>query len=210
MPSSATRSPVHVVLADGHPLFLDALSRAVHGDPGLTLAATASGASTAIAAIRLHRPQVAVVDAALARAVVAAGPGPARVLVLAAEAEPAGTYAALEAGAAGYLTKDVESPRILRAIVDVARGSAVLDGAALAGVALELRLRRRENRARLSRREHEILVQIAEGRTVARIAAGLHISAATVKTHTLHAYAKLGVSDRAAAVAAAMRQGLLE
>ena len=112
--------------------------------------------------------------------------------------------------AAGYLTKDVESSRILRAIVDVARGSAVLDGPTQDGVALELRLRRREDRAWLTCREREILAQIADGRTVSRIAAGLHISVATVKTHTLHTYAKLGVSDRAAAVAAAMRQGLLE
>ncbi len=153
---------------------------------------------------------MAVVDAALAGAVAAAGPGPARLLVLAAEVDPPDAHVALESGAAGYLTKDVDAPRILRAIADVARGATVLDGPAQDGVAYELRLRRREDRAWLTRREHEILAQIADGRTVSRIAAGLHISVATVKTHTLHAYAKLGVSDRAAAVAVAMRQGLLE
>ena len=202
--------PVEVVLADRHPLFLDALSRAVRCDRSVALAAAVHDASAAIEAIRRQRPQVAVVDAALVGEIAAAGPEPARLLVLAADVDPAGAHAALEAGAAGYLTKDVDSAGILRAVVAIARGAVVLDGPVQTGVAFEVRLRRRDERAWLTRRERQILALIADGRTVPGIAAGLQISPATVKTHASHAYSKLGVSDRASAVAAAMRQGLLE
>jgi two-component system, NarL family, nitrate/nitrite response regulator NarL len=92
----------------------------------------------------------------------------------------------------------------------VARGETVLDPSSQTGLAREIRLRGRDERPVLSPREHEILVLIAEGRTAPEIGRRLHLSTATVKTHQIHVYEKLGVAERAAAVAWAMRRGLLE
>jgi two-component system nitrate/nitrite response regulator NarL len=77
-------------------------------------------------------------------------------------------------------------------------------------MAREIRLRGRDDRPLLSAREQQVLVLIAEGRTAPQIGRELHVSTATVKTHILHLYEKLGVTERAAAVAEAMRRGLLE
>ena len=79
-----------------------------------------------------------------------------------------------------------------------------------AGIATEIQLRETSDRPTLTARETEVLRLLAEGRTAARIGDELHLSEATVKTHLNNLYEKLGVSDRAAAVATAMRWGLLE
>jgi two-component system nitrate/nitrite response regulator NarL len=80
----------------------------------------------------------------------------------------------------------------------------------MSGVAREIRLRAGAGRVRLTERERAILRLIADGRSLPAIARELHLAAATVKTHVAHVYEKLGVSERAAAVAEAMRRGLLE
>ena len=113
---------------------------------------------------------------------------------------------AIEAGATGYLLKDAPRGELLRAVRAAAQGQAVLSPA----VASRLMSRVRAPGAEpLSQRELEILELVAAGTTNREAAARLFISEATVKTHLLHIYAKLGVSDRAAAVAEAFNRGLL-
>jgi two-component system nitrate/nitrite response regulator NarL len=92
----------------------------------------------------------------------------------------------------------------------VARGETVLSPEAQRGIAKEVRLRAKDRRPALSGREREILVLTADGLSAPEIARRLHLSPTTVKTHLQHLYDKLGVSDRAAAVAEAMRHSLLE
>jgi DNA-binding NarL/FixJ family response regulator len=115
---------------------------------------------------------------------------------------------AIEAGATGYLLKDAPRAELLRAVRAAARGEAVLSPS----VATRLMGRVRspaQDEGPLSQRELEVLQLVAGGSTNREAAARLFISEATVKTHLLHIYAKLGVSDRAAAVAEAFNRGLM-
>jgi len=137
--------------------------------------------------------------------------------VLTTYADDDSVFAALRAGARGYLTKDAGADEIARAIETVHGGAAQLDPsvqrrlveAVATGTAAPQRPGQEDLPDGLTRREAEVLVLIAQGRSNTEIARDLFISEATVKTHLLHAYAKLGVRDRAAAVAAAFEQGLL-
>ncbi len=136
---------------------------------------------------------------------------PTRVLVLSAALESSLVYAAVAAGAAGYWSKDAEREAICDAIAAVGRGERVLDPILQSGVVSEIHAREVDSaRPVLTAREHEILLCIAQGKSAPAIGAELYLSTATVKTHLSHLYEKLGVSDRAAAVAEAMRRGLLE
>jgi DNA-binding NarL/FixJ family response regulator len=130
----------------------------------------------------------------------------ARVLVLTTYDTDSYVLPAIEAGATGYLLKDAPRAELLRAVRAAAQGQAVLSPS----VATRLMSRVREPETKpLSRRELEILRLVAAGTTNRDAAAKLLISEATVKTHLLNIYAKLGVSDRAAAVAEAFNRGLL-
>ena len=132
----------------------------------------------------------------------------ARVLVLTTYDTDSHVLSAIEAGATGYLLKDAPPAELLRATRAAAQGQSVLSPA----VASKLmgRVRAPEPAAEpLSQRELEVLGLVAAGCTNKDAAARLFISEATVKTHLLHLYAKLGVGDRAAAVAAAYNRGLL-
>jgi two-component system nitrate/nitrite response regulator NarL len=113
-------------------------------------------------------------------------------------------------GAAGYLTTDADARQLCEAIAAVARGRTVLAPELQAGLAGQIRRREVPDRPLLSAREREALKLIAEGLTAPAIGRRLHLSTGTVKTHLTHLYGKLDVSDRAAAVAQAMRRGLLE
>jgi two-component system nitrate/nitrite response regulator NarL len=133
-----------------------------------------------------------------------------RVVIIAARPDSREVYAALAEGAAGYLTKEADARELCDAITAVARGRTVLAPELQAGVAGEIRLRAPHDRPVMSARERETLTLIAEGLSAPQIGRTLHLSTATVKTHLQHIYEKLGVSERAAAVAEAMRRGLLE
>ena len=119
-------------------------------------------------------------------------------------------FQALEAGAAGYLSKDARRAEIVEAVLDVARGKTVLPPGVAAGLAGEIRLRAQSSGPALSERERQVLQAFARGRSVPQVAAELFLGVSTVKTHTQRLYDKLGVSDRAAAVAEGMRRGLVE
>jgi DNA-binding NarL/FixJ family response regulator len=113
---------------------------------------------------------------------------------------------AVEAGATGYLLKDSPRGDLLRAVRAAARGEAALSPSVATRLLGQVRAPAQEP---LSQREFEVLELVARGATNREAAAKLFISEATVKTHLLHIYAKLGVSDRAAAVAEGFQRGLL-
>jgi two-component system nitrate/nitrite response regulator NarL len=208
---------VRVLAADGQPLYRDAVVRAIRERPELELVGQAGNGREALAAIGAEQPDVAVIDRTLTGLsgehvlnAVARDGLRTRVVLIAAKADPCEVYAALAEGAAGYLTKEADARELCDAITAVARGRTVLAAELQAGIAGEIRLRAPHDRPVMSDRERETLTLIAEGLSAPQIGRVLHLSTATVKTHLQHIYEKLGVSERAAAVAEAMRRGLLE
>jgi two-component system nitrate/nitrite response regulator NarL len=109
----------------------------------------------------------------------------------------------------GHIAKDADRSEICDAIRSVARGRTVLSEDAMTSMASELQQRRLVQHGLLTGREGEVLNMLAGGASAPDIAARLHLSPATVKSHLHNLYAKLGVSDRAAAVAEGMRRGLI-
>jgi two-component system nitrate/nitrite response regulator NarL len=171
----------------------------------------------ALDVIEETRPDVAVVDASLSKlsgdqilnAVGRDGLG-ARVILMGGKPPSGQVYEAIANGAAGYLTTDADARQLCEAISAVARGETVLAPALHTGLAGEIRLREVIDKPVLSDRESQTLRLVAEGLSAPDIGRRLHLSTGTVKTHLEHLYEKLGVSERAAAVAQAMRRGLLE
>jgi len=208
---------IRVLTGDAQPLFRDAVARTIRQGATLELVGEVADGRAALDAIVALRPDVAVLDLPLPtldgdrvlRAVTRDGL-PTRILFLCAGASPDRAYRALEDGAAGLLTKHASAEQLCEAIRAAARGEIVLSSEVMSGVAHEIRLRAGAGRVRLTEREQAILRQIADGRSLPAIARALHLAPATVKTHVAHVYEKLGVGERAAAVAEGMRRGLLE
>jgi two-component system nitrate/nitrite response regulator NarL len=208
---------VSVLVADAQPLYRDAVARAVRQDVALRLLAEEADGRAALGQIRRLRPDVAVIDLELpeleGRRVIDAvvrDSLPTRVVVLSAALGAEATFGALGAGAAGFLSKSVTPEELRRAIRAAAVGDSRLDAPVQTVVAREIRLRHRDERPLLSARELDVLRLIAEGLSGPEICRRLHLSRSTVKTHTAHLFEKLHVSERAAAVAVAMRRGLLD
>ncbi|MGZ4276004.1 MAG: response regulator [Solirubrobacteraceae bacterium] len=213
MPSSITT----VVVADDHPLYREAVSRAVGARPDLELIAVVQDGREALDVVRAQRPAVAVLDVempglgglAVLEAIGRDGLA-TRVVLLSAHLEGATVYAAVAGGVGAYLSKASSGERICDVIAAVARGEVVLPEEVQAGLAAQIQQRDQPGRPVLTQRESEVLALIAEGLTAPAIGRQLHLSPATIKTHLRTLYEKLGVSDRAAAVAEAMRRGMLD
>jgi len=135
---------------------------------------------------------------------------PVRVLLLSAITDGAIVFRALQEGAAGYLSKDARRAEIVDAVERVANGHDVVPAELAAGLAEQIRMRGDADQPVLSEREREVLRAFARGLSIPQTAAELYLGASTVKTYTQRLYEKLGVSDRAAAVAEAMRRNLLD
>ena len=217
MDLSGGKARIRVVVADDHPLYRKAVIEAVRARPDLEFAGEADNGRAVLEAIRDNTPDVALLDIRMPgldglevlNAVVRDELG-TRVIFLTAHVDSASAYEAVGAGAAGYLAKEASAETICDAIAAVARGETVLASEVQAGIAREIRLRSGEERPVLTAREREILGLTANGHSAPEIAERLTLSPTTVRTHLQHLYDKLGVSDRAAAVAEAMRRGLLE
>ena len=209
LPRQARGRPIRVLTADTQPLFQDSLDRALERQPRLELVSRVDDADELLAVIKQARPDVALIDESLLEPE-RVGALATRVVLLAGAPAISRAFDAIERGAAGYVSRDSDAEALGDAIVRVAAGETVLDSSVQTGIAREVRLRAADARPLLSPREREILRLIAKGRSAPRIAAELHIGIGTVKTHLVHLYEKLGVGERAAAVAEAMRQGLLE
>jgi two-component system nitrate/nitrite response regulator NarL len=206
-----------VVVADDHPVFRSGLVGAIESTAGLELVGEAKTGRQALDLIRSTKPDVAVIDLKMPELdglqvmrTLAAEATPTRILFLSGYLQSTTVYRAIEAGAHGYLSKDSSPREICGAILAVADGETVLGPEVQQGVGHEIRIRAPSSPRSLSEREREILVLTADGLSAADIGQRLFLSPATVKTHLQRIYQKLGVSGRAAAVAEAMRAGMLE
>ena len=209
---------IGVLIADDHPLFREAIGRVIAERDDLELVAEASDGRAALEKIRELEPDVAVIDVRMPEldgsdVLVAVRKEGLRtnVVFLSAFLDSKTVYDAVAAGANAYLSKEAETDEIVTAILAAARGDTILGPEVQTGLAEQIRFREEnEARPRLSEREHEVLRLIAQGLSAPEIGERIHLSTATVKTHLQHLYEKLGVSERAAAVAEGMRRGLVE
>jgi len=171
----------------------------------------------ALTQIRQDRPEVAVVDLRLPEIdgmqvldILTAEIAPTGILILTAFMDSATVYRAFAKGAKGFLEKSASFDEITAAVVSIGEGGTVISPFAQQTLANEIRLRAiNEDRPTLTARELEILRLSADGYSAQRMAGTLHVSLTTIKSHLQHVYEKLGVSGRAAAVAQAIRRGLL-
>jgi DNA-binding NarL/FixJ family response regulator len=204
---------IGLVIVDDHPVVRDGLRGMFAGDERFAVLGEAADGAEALATVERVEPDVILMDLRMpgmdgvaAIAELAKRGVPARVLVLTTYDTDSDVLPAIEAGATGYLLKDAPRDELFRAVEAAARGQAVLSPAVATRLMGQLRQPASEP---LSQRELEVLGLIARGSTNREAAAQLFISEATVKTHLLHVYAKLGVKDRAAAVATAFERGYL-
>ncbi|WP_372350099.1 response regulator [Streptomyces sp. KL116D] len=204
---------IRLLLADDHPVVRAGLRAVLDAEPDFEIAAEAPTAERAVELAGSERVDVVLMDlqfgagmhGAQATALIAALPDGPRVLVLTTYDTDADILAAVEAGASGYLLKDAPPEELAAAVRTAASGRSALAPA----VADRLMDRMRAPSEALSRRELEVLQLVRDGLSNADVARELFLSQATVKSHLVHIYAKLGVDSRTAAVAAAVGQGLL-
>lgn len=210
---TTTPPPIRVLIVDDHPVVRDGLRGMFSREPGFEVVGEAANGRDAVTQTLARSPDVVLLDLRMPeadgvhaiRSLVADG-ATAHVLVLTTYDTDRDVLAAIDAGATGYLLKDAPRDELFRAVRAAARGETVLSPS----VATQLIGRVRDPQPdTLTPRELEILELIAAGATNRDAAQELFISEATVKTHLLHVYDKLGVGDRAAAVGAAYRRGLL-
>ncbi|MFB9904635.1 response regulator [Allokutzneria oryzae] len=206
-------SPITVLIVDDHPVVRDGLRGMFTGDARFDVVGEAADGAEAVTLAAALEPDVALMDLRMpgtdgvtAIRAIAERRLRTRVLVLTTYDTDGDVLPAIEAGATGYLLKDAPKTELFRAVEAAARGEAVLAPAIATMLLSQVRSPAKEP---LSQRELEVLGLIARGMTNRDAAAKLFISEATVKTHLLHVYAKLGVNDRAAAVATAYELGLI-
>jgi two-component system nitrate/nitrite response regulator NarL len=209
---------VTVLVADDHPIYREGIVRAIKDRDDLELVGEAADGREALEQIQRIAPSVAVLDIRM--------PGldgtqvldslqrdgvDTWVLFLSAFTEPELAYKTVAAGAKGYLSKESSRQEVCDAIATIANGGTAFAPEVQAGLAAEIQERERTGGApQLTDREREVLHLIADGLSAPEIGKRIHLSTTTVKSHLHSLYEKLGVSDRAAAVAEGMRRGLLE
>ena len=205
---------IGLVIVDDHPVVRDGLRGMFTGDARFEVLGEAGDGREALAVADTTDPDVVLMDLRMPgmdgvtaiKALREQG-SRARALVLTTYDTDADVLPAIKAGATGYLLKDASRDELFRAVEAAHRGESVLSPAVAGKLMGSLRSPAKEP---LSQRELEVLTLIARGNSNKEAASRLFISEATVKTHLLHAYAKLGVRDRAAAVAVAFERGLLQ
>lgn len=206
-------SSIRILVVDDHPVVRDGIRGVFAGDDDFEVVGEAGDGADAVRQTQQLDPDVVLMDLRMptmggveAIQRLRELRHPARVLVLTTYDTDRDVLPAVEAGATGYLLKDAPRDELIRGVRAAHAGQSVLSPA-VAG-ALMGRLGDR-NPGALSPRELEVLRLVADGATNRAVARNLFVSEATVKTHLLHLYDKLGVRDRAAAVAVAYERGLL-
>jgi two-component system, NarL family, nitrate/nitrite response regulator NarL len=217
LPVSTMGTTVRVVVVDDHPFFRDGVTRGLQNSGYIRVIGEAGDGREGLEVIAREKPEVALVDYQmpdmdgidLVHAVVRDGLA-TRVLLLSAVVDSAIVYRAVQEGAAGYLSKEARRSEIVDAVLRVSKGHTVVPPELAGGLVDQIRLRAQSDTPVLSERERQVLDAFARGLSIPQTAAELYVGASTVKTYTQRLYEKLGVSDRAAAVAEAMRRGLLD
>ncbi|MET8047104.1 response regulator transcription factor [Streptosporangium sp. NPDC005286] len=204
---------LRVMIVDDHPVVREGLRGMLEADPGISVAGEAGSGDEAVVRAGELRPDVILMDLRMpggdgvsATSRILTERPQSRVIVLTTYETDADIVRAVEAGAAGYLLKDTSRADLLAAIRSAARGETVLSPSVATRLVTRMRAPVAES---LSPRETEVLSLVAGGLTNAEIGRALFISEATVKTHLLRVFGKLGVSGRTAAVTTALDRGLL-
>jgi DNA-binding NarL/FixJ family response regulator len=202
---------IRVLIVDDHPVVREGLRGILGVESGIEVVGEAGSAAEAVTAARALAPDVVLMDLRMpdgdgvqATTAVLAQVPRCRVVVLTTYENDADILRAVEAGATGYLLKDAGRGELAQAIRAAARGETVLAPSVAAKLVSRLR-----SPVGLTAREMEVLRLVGAGRTNAEIGRALFISEATVKTHLLRTFGKLGVSDRTAAVTVALERGIL-
>ncbi|HEX4223559.1 MAG TPA: response regulator transcription factor [Pseudonocardiaceae bacterium] len=205
---------IRVLLVDDHPVVRTGVRGMLAAEADIAVVGEAGSGGEAIAAAAELRPDVVLMDLRMpdldgvtATGRILAGNAAIRVIVLTTYETDADILRAVEAGAAGYLLKDASPEELSKAIRAAARGETVL--APPVAARLVRSVRQPSVSTALSAREIEVLRLVGQGLTNADIGRRLYIGEATVKTHLFRAFAKLGVSDRTAAVITALARGIL-
>lgn len=217
MRETVSGPPVRALVADDHPVFRKGLSRFLAASGEIEVVGEAATGPQALELILRHEPDVALLDLqmpGLDGAQVAAavrGEGLAtRVLIVSAYDDPGHVYDAIAQGAAGFVHKEAPPDEIVAGVLACAAGREVVSPRLAPVLAAEIRRRAESPRLELTGRELEVLQFLADGSSGPAIAKELNLSASTVKTYVQRLCEKLGVTGQAAAVAEAMRRGLLE
>lgn len=204
---------IRVVVADDHPIVRQGVVALLENESDIEVVAAVADGRAALSAVLAEDPDVVLMDLRMpemdgveaTKAVRERRPEVA-VLVLTTYDTDEAIVRAVEAGAAGYMLKDSPTEDLVDAVRRAAAGETVL------APPITKRLVERMHKASpdaLTSREIDVLREVANGNTNAEVAERLHISEATVKTHLIHIYDKLAVSDRAAAVSRAYERGVL-
>ena len=204
---------IRILITDDHPVVLEGLSGMLAGQSDFEVIGLAADGDTAVQLHGALAPDVTLMDLRMPgldgvgaiKAIKAHRPS-SRIIVLTTYDSDADILRAIEAGATGYLLKDAPREELFCAIRAAARGDTVLAPAVAARLITRMRDPADES---LSAREIEVLQLVATGAGNKEIGKSLHISTATVKTHLIHIYGKLGVDDRTAAVTTALEKGII-
>jgi DNA-binding NarL/FixJ family response regulator len=206
-------SCIRILIVDDHPVVRDGLRIMLESQPDFQVLGEAADGAAALKLVEAQQPDLILMDlrmpvmdgVAATRLIKSRQPG-IQVLVLTTYDSDADILPAIEAGATGYLLKDAAREDLYHAIRAAARGETVLAPLVASRLVGRIRLPVDE---KLSSRELEVLGLVANGLSNFEIADRLHLSQATVKSHLIHIFGKLGVSDRTAAVTAALQRGLI-
>ena len=204
--------PITVLIVDDHPVVRAGLRGMLANEADIEVVGEAASAEEAVVMTHALNPVVVLMDLRMpgggveATVRLAEQKPESRVLVLTTYGSDDQILSAVEAGATGYLLKHAERGELLQAIRSAAVGETVLAPSVAARLTKRVRSPKRDS---LSTREAEVLRLVARGLTNSAIGAALFISEATVKTHLLRIFGKLGVDDRTAAVMAAINRGLI-
>lgn len=204
---------MRVLISDDHPVVRAGVRGMLSGEPGFEVVAEAADGAEAVELAGRHRPDVVLMDLRMPRMdgvaateKIRATSPETQVLILTTYESDADILRAVEKGASGYLLKDAPREELFGAVRAAAEGKSPLAPAVAARLVERLRTPPEET---LSPREIEVLELVAKGTSNKQIAKALWISETTVKTHLLHVFDKLGVTDRTAAVTEALRRGVI-
>ncbi len=205
--------PIRVLLVDDHPVVRAGIEGILNSQTDIEVVGEASDGIEAICLNQTLQPDVILMDLQMPKMdgvtaikAIHEQANPPHILVLTTYDTDADIVQAIQAGATGYLLKDTPREDFFAAVRQVARGESVLTPVVASRLMARMRAPAEEQ---LSGREFEVLTLVSQGHSNKDIAKQLHISTATVKTHLIHIYGKLGVSDRTAAVTTALEKGIL-